>query len=185
MKTRALLILVLGLWLGGSVVTGAVVSYNFSGFPDLFERNPALAERAGFDPLDTESKKTSLLWVHASELNRVFFAGWNRAQLVLGVLAVVLAVVSRAGRLTAVLLFLALVLVAMVHFGIEPEVVALGRQLDFLPRTPEPPQVAPFQRLHGLYFSTELVRLALVAFAAVRLIHGARTWADGRGPIGS
>ncbi len=169
MKTRALLILVLGLWLGGSLAVGAVVSYNFAGFPDLFERNPALAAHAGFDPADSQAKKTSLLWVHASELNRVFFHAWNRTQLVLGLLALALTLLSRTGRLTIALLALALMLVAWVHLGIEPQVVDLGRQLDFLPRTPPPPQVEPFQRLHGLYFMAELARLALVTLAAALL----------------
>lgn len=170
MKTRSLLILVLGIWLGGSLIMGAVVSYNFAGFDDLFERNPRLAERAGFDPADTEAKKTSLLWVHASELNRVFFHAWNRTQLVLGVLALALALAARAPWLTAGALALALALVAYVHLGIEPQVVELGRQLDFLARTPPPPMVEPFQRLHGLYFSAELLRLALVALATIALI---------------
>ena len=169
MRARALLILVLGLWLGGSLVVGAVTSYNFAGFADLFERNPALAAQAAFDPADAEAKKTSLLWVHASELNRVFFEAWNRTQLVLGALALVLALLSRSGRLVPSLLFLALLLVAVVHFGIEPQVVELGRQLDFAPRTPPPPQVEPFQRLHTLYFSAELLRLGIVTLAAVWL----------------
>ena len=170
MRARALLILVLGLWLGGSLVVGAVTSYNFAGFADLFERNPALTAQAGFDPADTEAKKTSLLWVHASELNRVFFEAWNRTQLILGALALVLALLSHSGRLVPALLFLALLLVALVHFGIEPQVVVLGRELDFAPRTPPPPQVEPFQRLHGLYFGAELLRLALVALAAALLV---------------
>lgn len=186
MRLRALLILVLGLWLGGSLVIGGVVSYNFSGFPDLFERNPALAAQAGFDPADAVAKKTSLLWVHASELNRVFFEAWNRTQLVLGVLALALALLIRAGRLVVALLALAAVLVAWVHLGIEPQVVELGRQLDFLPRTPPPPQVEPFQRLHGLYFGAELARLALVAFATLVLVfRGARQVSSGeQGPRG-
>ena len=170
MKTRSLLILVLGIWLGGSLIMGAVVSYNFAGFADLFERNPRLAERAGFNPADTEAKKTSLLWVHASELNRVFFHAWNRTQLVLGALALTLALAARARWLPVGLLVAALGLVAYIHFGIEPQVVELGRQLDFLPRTPPPPMVEPFQRLHGLYFSAELLRLTLVALAALLLI---------------
>jgi hypothetical protein len=170
MRMRALLILILGLWLGGSLVTGAVTSYNFAGMPDLLERNPKLAGHAGFDPADTEAKKQSLLWVHASELNRVYFEAWNRTQLALAALALALALLSRAGRAITVLLALSLALVAWVHFGIEPQVVELGRQLDFVPRTPPPPQVAPFQRLHGIYFSAELARLALVTLAATLLI---------------
>lgn len=170
MRLRALLILLLGLWLGGSLAVGAVASYNLAGLPQLFERNPRLGERAGFDPSDSAVKKQSLLWVHASELNRVFFETWNRCQLVLGVLALILTLGARATRVVLVLLALTLVLVAWTHLGVEPQVVELGRALDFVPRTPPPPQVEPFQRLHGLYFGAELIRLGLITLAAALLI---------------
>jgi hypothetical protein len=162
---RAILILILGLWLGGSLVMGAVVSYNFAGFSDLFDRNPRLAEQAGFDPADTHAKKASVLWVQASELNRVFFEAWNRTQLLLGVLAIALAVWSRAGRPVLILLTLGVALLLWIHLRIEPQLVDLGRQLDFLPRMPPPPQAGAFQRLHGLYFGAELIRLSLVLLA--------------------
>ena len=72
-KALSVLYLVFGAWLGGSILVGLAAGYNFAGFEDLFERNPRLAERAGFEPDDPEAKKVSLLWVHSSELNRVLF----------------------------------------------------------------------------------------------------------------
>jgi len=93
-KRFALLYLVLGIWLGGSVSIAAVVSYNFAGFEDLFERNPALAAHAGFIPDDVDAEKASPLWVHSAELNRVFFEVWNRVQLALALIAVGLAAAS-------------------------------------------------------------------------------------------
>lgn len=173
MRPAPLLHFVLGIWIGGSVILGSVVAYNFAGIEDLFTRNPALAEHAGFDPADTDAKKTSVLWVHSSELNRVFFDVWNRTQLVLGALAIGLAMWSRAGRVPLLLLTIATALVALTHWGIEPSVVELGRQLDFLPRTPPPPILETFQQYHRAYFLTEVVRFGIVALATLVLIGAA------------
>ena len=170
MKLDPLLHLVLGVWLGGSVILGAVVAYNFSGVDDLFDRNPRLQAHAGFAPHDVDAKKSSLIWVHSSELNRVFFEVWNRTQLVLGGMAVLLAVLGRAGRLPIVLLTIATALVAVIHSVLEPQIVELGRQLDFLPREPAPPMLEHFQRYHGIYFATESLRFGLVCVAALVLL---------------
>jgi hypothetical protein len=173
MKAAPLLHFVLGVWLGGSLILGAVVAYNFSGIDDLFERNPRLQEPAGFSPGDVNAKKTSVLWVHSSELNRVFFEVWNRAQLVLGALSVGLALWSRGSRLAVVLLVVASALVAVTHWTLEPQIVELGRQLDFMPRDPPPPVLNEFQRYHGAYFMAESLRFGLVCVAALILIIGA------------
>jgi hypothetical protein len=173
MKLSPLLHFVLGAWLGGSVILGAVVAYNFAGIDDLFERNPKLQARAGFAPVDTGAKKSSLLWVHSSELNRVFFEVWNGAQMILGALAVLLAVSVKARRLPIALLIGATALVAFGHWVLEPPMVELGRQLDFLPRDPPPSMLEDFQRYHGLYFATESVRFGLVCAATLMLLAGA------------
>ena len=184
MRARGLLILVLGLWLGASLAITAVVAYNLAGFADLFARNPALAEQAGFDPADTLARKQSLLWVHASEQNRVFFGAWNRTQLVLGTLALLaalrLALVERAAArpppwLLFNLIAAALLLAALLHLAVEPQLVEIGRTLDFQPREPPPPNLAEFQRLHGIYSAVDLLRLLLlVAATLVALPPGAR-----------
>ncbi len=178
MKPNPLLHLVLGIWLGGSVILGSIVAYNFAGIDDLFARNPKLAEQAGFIPEDTEAKKTSLLWVHSSELNRVFFEVWNRTQLALGILAVALAVWGRNPRLPVLLLTTAVGLVAFTHWGLEPRIVELGRQLDFLPRSPPPPMLETFLRYHQAYFLTESLRFGIAAVAALMLV-GAAMRSDG------
>ena len=175
MKAKLLLSWVLGAWLGGSLILGGVVAYNFAGLDDLFARNPKLAEHAGFALEDKAAKTTSLLWVHSSELNRVFFETWNRTQLALGGLALVLALGARAGKLAILLLLLAVGLVAYTHFVVEPQLVGLGRQLDFTPRVPPPPELGPFQRQHGIYFTLEAARLLLVVGATlIALFRGSR-----------
>jgi len=181
MRVARLLYVLLGIWLGGSLILGSVVAYNFAGLEDLLERNPKLAERAGFAIGDEAGKKESVLWVHASELNRVLFENWNRAQIVLGALAAGLAFRVRGGRLASVLLVSAVILVAFTHLFVEPQIVELGRQLDFAPRSPTPPELPTFRRSHGTYFVLELVRVLLVVAATVRLILGPGPSIRGRG----
>jgi hypothetical protein len=173
MKVAPLLHFILGIWLGGSLIVGGVVSYNFSGFDDLFYRNPKLQAHAGFAPDDANAKKSSLLWVHSSELNRVFFEVWNRTQLVLGALAVLIAVWGGAGRWALGLLVAATVLVGLAHFFLEPQIVELGRQLDFLPRDPPPPMLEDFQRYHKIFFAAEGLRFGLLFVATLLVLVGA------------
>lgn len=170
MKITAALFLLLGIWLGGSIIVGGVVAYNISGFEHLFARNAKLEARAGFSPDDVEAKKTSVLWVHSSELNRVFFEVWNRSQLVIGALSILLAALGRTGRLGLGLLVAATALVAVVHLVLEPQLVDLGRQLDFLSRDPRPPVEESFQRYHLLYMATESLRLGVLLLATLVLM---------------
>lgn len=168
MKTRGLATVVLGIWLGGSLAVGLVVAYGFAGIDDLLARNPALAEHAGFDVTDVNAKKTSLIWVHTSELNRVYFEAWNQAQLLLGLLT--LGLIVRAGKLPILLVAIATGLVAYVHFVIEPQVIELGRQLDFVPREPPPAIYTEFQQHHKTYFAIEMTRFMLVVIATAWLL---------------
>lgn len=170
MKPAPLLHFVLGIWLGGSVILGTIVGYNFSGIGDLFERNPKLEQHAGFAVDDVEAKKTSLLWVHSSELNRVYFEVWNRVQLLLGAFAVVLALWGKAARAPIILLVLATALVAFTLSVYEPKIVELGRQLDFLPRDPAPTILDDFQHVHRVYFLAESARFGAVCVATLLLI---------------
>jgi hypothetical protein len=180
-RIRAFLILTLGLWLGASIVVGGIAAYNLAGIPDLLERNPALAAHSGFDPNDADAKKQSLLWAHASELNRALFETWNRAQLLLGAAALLIALYLTRGEprtrnrgrwLPAGLIAAALALVLGLQWMVEPELVDLGRQLDFVPRSPAPPELAAFQRLHGWYNAAELLRLTLLALTTALVVAG-------------
>jgi hypothetical protein len=167
MRTSPLLCLVLGAWLGGSAVVFGVVVFNFSGIRLLADRNPKLAARLGFDPSDEAAKKSSLIWVHASELNRFYFDAWGRAQLFIGGVALAAAVLRRQGRPITVCLLLSLLSVGYHHFVLEPEIVAVGRRLDFEPRDPPPAELATFGRLHAKSLAVEGARMACLLAAAI------------------
>ena len=102
--------------------------------------------------------------------NRVFFEAWNRAQLVLGALAVALALWGRSRRTPVMLLVASLLLVVFTHWALEPQIVELGRELDFVPRNPPPPVWEAFQHYHSAYFLVETVRFGLVVLATLFLV---------------
>ena len=89
-----------------------------------------------------------LLRYVSSELNRLYFQMWNWSQLVLGATALWLIVgrtrpepdAARSGRV--IVAMLAVVVLMLVY--LTPAIVSLGRELDFVPRSPEPPGMQRF-----------------------------------------
>ena len=51
-----------------------------------------------------------------------------------------------------------------------PTMVELGREIDFMARDPEPPQVTRFYSLHRINVALELGKLAMLVAVAVHLI---------------
>ncbi len=157
----------LGFWLAGNLAIFGVVSSTFYGIPVALEVNQKLAERAGFDPDDEAARKSSPIWVFSSELNRLFFHHWNRIQLAIGVLTliVLLARCRCPGALTCAVL--ALAAVGVLAFYLEPRLVELGRSLDFVPREPESESLKKFHLLHKIYTAIALIEVALIAVASL------------------
>src|SRR5262249_44032268 len=110
-----------------------------------------------------------LLRYLSSELNRLYFQMWNVAQLALG--AVVLWLMTRRNGAAARVVAGMLAVVVLMLVYLTPSIVSLGRELDFVPRTPEPPGMQRFWILHAAYTSLEMLKLAaafLVAFWLAR-----------------
>lgn len=143
----------------------AVAMQNFRAVDRLLatsaEEASASIEKLGKGPA------RQLLRYQASELNRFYFTEWERVQLLLGaVLIVTVVFADRTGpqRLcslaAALLLWLA---VAAQHFFITPQVIGLGRLIDFTPSDAPSVYRDQFWRLHHLYSAVELFKLALAA----------------------
>jgi hypothetical protein len=102
----------------------------------------------------------------ASEVNRWMFARFGWAQLAVAVVVALLAwPLGGAARWLAVA---ALVVVAIQGFALGPQILSLGRAVDFVPR-PLPPDVARrFGLLHGGYVILDLAKaVALVSLSVV------------------
>ena len=110
-----------------------------------------------------------LMRYQASEVNRLFFDRWGWTQVGLAAVLVVLVFRSSPDSLLRVSVVAMAAIAVVLQFGVVPEAVRLGRLLDFAPRSPAPPEAAPFWRLHAAYTALDLLKFLLGVFAAVRL----------------
>jgi len=169
-RRRAWLLVVLGAWIAGSICTSVVAAENFYTIDRLLaaQSNPAFADAVS--RLGAPESRDVLRYL-ASELNRLYFQLWNAAQIVLGVAALWLTAGLKrhdaAYRKPFLAVALMLSIVALMLVYLTPEIVTLGRSLDFVPRDPAPPRMSRFWILHGAYTSLEMIKLVVGAFVAV------------------
>ena len=151
----------MGVWLMGTICVSIVATQNFYTIDRLLADSPSSAFSAAVQQLGQPQARDLLRYL-SSELNRLYFQMWNVAQLVLGLL--VLWLIKRRGKPfgwigDGVLLMLAIVVLMLVW--LTPEIVSLGRSLDFVPRDPAPPGMQRFWILHAAYTSLEMIKILI------------------------
>jgi hypothetical protein len=167
---RAWLLLLLGAWAAGSICMSVVATENFYTIDRLLaERaNPAFA--AAVDRLGSPAARDLLRYL-SSELNRLYFQVWNVAQLVIGGAALWLTFELRkqdaAYRKPFLAVALMLTIVTLMLGYLTPQIVTLGRSLDFVPRDPTPPGMSRFWILHAAYTSLEMLKLLVGVVVAI------------------
>lgn len=174
MHFRRFAALLLGVWLAGCVFMDMVATQNFRSVDRLLAAPPPqIAER--IQAMGGHDLARVFLRYQASELNRLYFDNWERAQIVLGMLLfLVLLFGSQPKRLMLLLELLILGLVLVMHFYLTPEITRLGRTIDFVaPGTPSPER-ARFWTFHGAYSACELVKFGLGTVLAVLLVRRRR-----------
>lgn len=156
MKTRWALV-VMGAWTMGSICMSIVATENFYTIDRLLETTT----KAEFDTAVQKlghGPARDLLRYLSSELNRLYFQMWNIAQLALGMLALWSA--GRARRIRWGILTMIGIVVLMLAY-LTPQIVSLGRSLDFVPRDPAPAGMQRFWILHAAYTSLEMLKLVV------------------------
>jgi hypothetical protein len=163
----------LGAWLMGSVIMIMVATRNFRLIDELLQGSPNTDFRALVESFGAARVRDTLRYL-SSELNREYFQTWNVAQVVLGGASLLLiprtSELARAWRLLAV----SLLLVAGMLIFLNPQIVQIGRSLDFVPRDPPPPQLATFWKLHVAYTVLEVAKLVLVGLSAFWIARGGK-----------
>ena len=163
----------LGVWVMGTVCVSIVATQNFYTVDRLLD-GPGHAAFAGFVEDAGREEARNILRYLSSELNRLFFQLWNVAQIVIGGGALWLVRGLRApgaARLRWTLIAM-LAVVVVLTVGVTPQILAVGRSIDFVPRDPPPPAVATFGILHAAYTSLEMAKCGaafVVLFWLVRL----------------
>jgi Domain of unknown function (DUF4149) len=157
-RIQALAISILGVWLGWTLFMWFLAGKSFSTVDRvLHASNPSFAEAAR--PMSPE--QTRLVLRHlASEINRAVFRAYGWGQIALG--ALLLFLLSRQTPRDTFSLVLAgtmLALVLILTLVVTPQIVSLGRSIDFLPRDPAPPGFQKFWMLHGAFTGLDGVKL--------------------------
>jgi hypothetical protein len=143
-----------------------VATQNFRGVEQVLGTPPAqvseLLVQLGRDTVRL------LLRYQVAELNRFYFERWELAQIGLGLALTALfyRLPPRAHWLAWSCVVLTVLTMAQ-HWLITPEVVRLGRLIDFV--TTPAPERERFWTLHMIYSSLEVFRLLLLAAMTLRL----------------
>jgi len=163
--SRAVLLVLAGIWLGGLFLSWAIASATFR------TAEAVAALPAGSPPGDhvarvpAESRRPLLRHL-ASEINRWMFGRFGWAQLALAVIVTALA--WAFGGAVRTLSLAALVIVAVQGAALGPAILELGRSIDFVARPLAPDVGRRFGLLHGGYVVLDLAKAAaLVALAVV------------------
>ena len=151
---------VLSAWLAMTLCMWFAATGSFGAVRRVLEgSNPQLAETAKTLTAD----QTRLVMRHAaSEINRTYFRAYGWAQIVLG-LGLLVLLMRQTPRDAAALIIVGamVVVVAPLTLYVTPEIIEIGRRIDFVPRDPAPPEMSRFRMLHGAF--TGLDGLKLVA----------------------
>lgn len=160
----------MGAWMMGSVTMAFVATQNFRAV-DRILTAPADADlQRKLEGLSWEDARMILRHL-ASEMNRFYFRVWEGTQLILGGLVLMLLITSgRSDALARTLVVMMLAIVVVLIVFLTPQIVTLGRSLDFVSRTPPPPQYARFWRFHITYTLLDLLKLLLGAVVLARLL---------------
>ena len=164
-------IALLGAWIGITASMWFAATGSFSTVRRLVEGpSPRLSEVTR--PLGPDQTRVVLRHL-ASEINRTYFRayGWAQVALAAGLLFLLVRQSPRDGvALATVGAMFALVLA--LTFYVTPELVSIGRTLDFVPRDPRPPEMGRFRILHGAYAGLDGVKLLAGIGLLVRWVMG-------------
>ena len=162
--------LLLGGWLIGTVVVGAVATENFF-MVDRLLNSVESSRQFLNDAAQMPPGEARLMLRHlASELNRFYFQAWEWIELVLGGTLLVLAALKLKSRKLTIGFAIMLGITLLMRFYLTPGLILVGRLLDFAPRNPPPPGLAYFGLLHATYSTLALVKLFIGIWMAVVLV---------------
>lgn len=146
-----------------------VATQNFRSVDRLLAK-PAAPAAQQFEKLGQGAARM-LLRHAASEQNRWYFAIWGDVETGLGaVLLLVLLFGSSETKFTLLLSLLMLLIVILQRFALTPQIVILGRAIDWIPTSQDSPERAHFWTLHFADVGLEAANLLLGLTLTARLL---------------
>jgi hypothetical protein len=161
----------MALWLMGTVSVAIVATQNFYTIDRLLDAQPNPAFSAAVNKLGAPEARELLRYL-SSELNRLYFQYWNLAQLAIGIFVLWMIVRLPDSRRAKWEVVAMLGIVLFLTIVITPQMLYLGRELDFIPRDPPPPRLRTFGLLHAAYTLLDGIELILGILVTVWLMKG-------------
>jgi hypothetical protein len=169
MHFRRLACFLLGAWLACGLFMAMVATQNFRSVDRLLV-HPAAPAAQQFTKLGPDAAR-ALLRYQVSEQNRWYFETWEVVQIAIGITLLLVLLFGTTETAWNVLLALFMLLIVLVQrLVLTPEIVVLGRLIDFVPHGEPSPERARFWLLHGFYTSSELLKWILGFVLTVRLL---------------
>ena len=156
------------IWLAGSLAMVFVAIQNFYTIDRLLEERYNESFNATVEELGPDRARELLRYL-SSELNRQYFQWWNLSQLLIAVGTLILVYPVHSTKIRwaiLIMLFLVLFMTAL----ITPQIITIGRGLDFIPRNPPPPELGTFGLLHAAYSLIDTIK-TLLAGAVLICLH--------------
>jgi hypothetical protein len=168
MHARRLACFLLGMWLAGGIFMAWIATQNFREVDRLLSRADPVATLR-LKPLGADARMT--LRYQASEQNRRLFRTWETVQILFGASFFLLLLFgSRENKFTLVGVLLLIALVLVQKFVLTPELIALGRMIDFVPPDIKSPDRSKFWVIHSAYSGVELLKRALIVGLSGKMV---------------
>ena len=155
-----------GAWLMGTAFLWVVSTENFRRVDEVLSSSHSEFHQR-LEYLPSGDARLALRFL-ASELNRFYFTTWGNFQLVLGGVILLMSLRMVADLPDFGLLTAMWILSAILTIWVTPSLIEIGRQIDFVPRFPPPPQIETFWRYHLAYILTDVGKFGAGLFWLLR-----------------
>ena len=166
---RTLAAILLGGWLIGSIVVGAAAAQNFYMIDKLLNSVESPRPFLNITARMESGEARGILRFLVSELNRYYFRTWEWVEILFGAILLFLAFKYFGDKKLIIGFAVMLGIVLLMSFYVTPQMIDVGRKLDFVPRDPAPPELSWFGKLHGLYSVLYLIMLVIGIWMSVLL----------------
>ena len=165
-RYRSLVAILLGAWLGASIVADIAVTQNFHAV-DRFLAAPGNATTEAQLNAIGRAEERVILRRNAAEENNWIFLNWERVEIAIAVALLALLLADRARGMLLGGSVLLITVLAAEHFVLTPEITSLGRIVDGL--QPSDPQYKTFWMLHGFYSGLDILKMLVVCALGARI----------------
>ncbi|MBK5292620.1 MAG: hypothetical protein JJE04_13200 [Acidobacteriia bacterium] len=177
MRIKRVAILWLGAWLGASLFMGWV-STTGSDSADFVVKSNSVRAQKEVKEIGVHRTR-ALLQFHMAESIRNRTYDWEAAQLGIGLVLVILLLFGTNGeRVSMGLSVLMLVFVGIMHWIMTPQIMELGRGIDFASSEDMIPERQAFWSYFRSYTYMEVLKFVLGVILAVNLLFRSRSGGD-------